>query len=353
MHHKQFQGSGLKKAIFCAKVTTAVAMAAWFALSPLVSPAQEKPQKPASAPLPVPSSKENGTAVFFSEAQKFPGASQQKYDSTHPYAGVRIILVQLEATPNSAQFYACKYAYLVDEVAAALQDSMGAGVMDNRSLIAMLWKIMRSRMLFADDTRFISNSLFTGRWDCNNSSAVAYDVLRKLGFSPDAIILADHFIIASQGLVFETQNGEIYPQDSLGSRYSSPARSTPGIGAFMAYAYLERGNSDMDSSAFERAAGNIEKAASLGESAAMNYQRAISLNPADPNSHANLGWAYECLGQYNNALREYTIAISLSPKSGKARLNRANLYEKLGRFKDANADLEAYYGVPGIKVINY
>ena len=340
-----------KKAVFYTKVAAAVLM--FSAFMPLVSLAQERQAKAASAPMPAPSSKEKAAAVSFSKAQKFSGASQQKFDSTHPYAGVRVILAQLEAMPDSAQTYARKYAALVDEIADALQDSMGAGVTDNRQLLTMLWKIMQSRMLFAGDTRLISNSLFTGRWDCNNASTAAYDALKKLGFSPEAIILPDHFIIASQGLVLETQNGEIYPQDSLGSRYASPAKATPGMGAFMAYAYLERGNSDMDSSAFERAAGKAEKAASLGESAVMNYQRAISLNSNDPNSHANLGWAYECLGQYNNALREYAIAISISPNSGKARLNRANLYEKLGRFKDANADREAYYGVPGIKIINY
>jgi tetratricopeptide (TPR) repeat protein len=97
----------------------------------------------------------------------------------------------------------------------------------------------------------------------------------------------------------------------------------------------------------------LEKADSLVESAIANYLQAISLNQNDPNPHANLGWAYESLGKYEDALREYSIAISLSPKRGKARLNRANLYLRLGRVPDANADFSEYYGVPGIKVINY
>ncbi|MFA5929447.1 MAG: tetratricopeptide repeat protein [Candidatus Micrarchaeia archaeon] len=348
MQHKQFHGRRFfaKAAI----ATTAALVGCWFAIQPLVSLAQEKPQqKSASAPAPASADGSKEKTVSFSDAQgaqqsrdtaKAGGKqlpSQPRYDSTHPYAGVRRILVELAGQPDSAQFYAHKYVLLVDEIAAALQDSLGAsGVVENRQLLSMLWKIMQSRFYFADDTKFISNSLLANLWDCDNSAAVAYDVLRKFGFSPETISLAGHLLLKNGPLDFETKTGTIYSHDSIGFYYPPPV-SASGADAFIALAHFELGNIDLDSSRFE--------------SAIRNYKKAISINSRDPDSHNNLGWAYESMGKYENALAEYSIAIGLSPKRGIARLNRANLYEKLGRENEAQADRDEYYGVKGVKVI--
>ena len=340
-----------KKAVLYAKAAAMLAAGAWIAFTPLASPAQglQAPQQKSIRARP-PASQASRKATSYPDAagaQQKRGSAQatekqpqgqEKYDSTHPYAGVRRILVELAAQPDSAQFYSRKYAVLIDEIAAALQDSLGSAPVENRRLLAVLWRIMQSRFSFADDTKFMSNSLMANAWDCDNSSTVAYDVLRKLGFSPEAIILSGHVLLQNQWLDFETRTGEIYSHDSIGFHYSSPVDATPGIGALMVSAYLELGNRDADSSRFE--------------SAIWNYQIAISINPGDPNPHNNLGRAYECLGKYGDALREYSIAISLAPHC-LALLNRATLYEKLGRGADAQADREAYYGVKGIKILNY
>ena len=340
-----------KKILLYANVSAVLALGAWAAFTPLASSAQgakAHQQKSIKAKPPaLQASKKK--AITYSDAagaQQTRGSAQafekqpqgpQKYDSMHPYAGVRRILVELEAQPDSAQFYARKYAALVDEIAADLQDSMGgAGVVDNRQLLSMLWKIMRSRMSFADDTKFLSNSLSTKRWDCKNSSTPAYDALRKLGFSPEAVILFGHAILGNQGMDLETRTGEIYSHDSIGFHYSDAPMVTSSIKAVMADGYFERGNLDTDSSKFE--------------SAISNYKQAISLNYGDPSPHANLGWAYEAAGQYANALSEYSIAIGLAPHC-RALLNRANLYDRLGRMSESQADLEAYYGIKGIKVL--
>ena len=367
MQHKQSHGMGrLKKALFYAKVTTAAVLGTWFAFQPLASSAQATPQeKTARAPAPSPRSKEK--TISFSDAQSsqqkagLQSAVQQKrnaaqlggrgpplqeYDSTHPYAGVRSILVALADQPDSAQFYAHKYVLLVDEIAAALQGSMGASCAENRQRMAMLWKIMQSRFSFANDTKFISNSLMTNLWDCDNSAAVAYDVLRKLGFSPETIILSGHFLLTHQGLDFETKTGEIYSHDSIGFYYPPPV-AISGIDAFIALAYFELGNRDSDSAG----ADSTRIDSSLYGSAIRNYKKAISLNYNDPNAHANLGLACAAIGQHESALQEFSTAIELSPQRGKARFYRAMLYHKLGREAEAEADMEKYTGVKGVKII--
>ena len=338
-----------KKAVLYAKAAAVLAVGAWMAFTPLVSPAQglQAPQqKSIRARPPAPQASKGKTIAYLDAAgaQQKRGSAQaaekqpqgqEKYDSTHPYAGVRRILVELAAQPDSAQSYSRKYVVLIDEIAAALQDSLGSAPAENRRLLSMLWKIMQSRLYFANDTKFISNSLMANLWDCDNSAAVAYDVLRKLGFSPETISLSGHLLLKNGLLDFETKTGGIYSHDSIGFYYPPPV-SISSADAFIALAYFELGNRDLDSSRFE--------------SAIRNYKMAISIYCRDSDAHNNLGWAYESIGKYNVAIREYSLAIEMSPNRGIARLNRANLLEKLGRENEAQADRDEYYGVKGVKV---
>ena len=336
-----------RKATLYAKVAVAVAAGTWLAFQPLVSSAQGKAPQQTVAPSPSGSVPVGGKAISFSDAQKMHCAAQegktqapeqQKFDSTHPYAGVKRILVELADQPDSAQFYARTYALLVDEIAAALLSSTGASCEENRQRMAMLWEIMQSRFSFANDTRFLSSSLANGIWDCDASAIFAHDVLKLLGEESRYFPLAGHGLLAVGALAFETKTGAIYESDSIPYYYSSEARPVSCDSAALSLAYLELGNADLD--------------AGRHESAIANYRQAIALDFNDPNAHNNLGLAYSACGLQGMALKEFTIAIGISPKRGIARLNRANLYEKLGRQAEADADREAYYGVKGVKVIS-
>ena len=58
------------------------------------------------------------------------------------------------------------------------------------------------------------------------------------------------------------------------------------------------------------------------------YTKAIALHPKYFKAYFNRGFAYDKLGQYDNAINDYTKAIELNPNSAYSYYNRAISYDK-------------------------
>ena len=60
------------------------------------------------------------------------------------------------------------------------------------------------------------------------------------------------------------------------------------------------------------------------------FQKSIEIDNAQPNSHFNLGLAYEKVGKATEAIREYNTVIQLDPNNFNAHYALGMLYQGLG-----------------------
>ena len=86
--------------------------------------------------------------------------------------------------------------------------------------------------------------------------------------------------------------------------------------------------------------GNILLAQKEPAAAIQSYLKAISLNPADPMFHNNLGIAFENAGNPNQALVAYRKALKLQPNHRAAKTNFLLLAIQTNRFELANNILQ-------------
>ena len=77
-------------------------------------------------------------------------------------------------------------------------------------------------------------------------------------------------------------------------------------------------------------------------SAEEHYRRALAARPRDPTAAFNLGVSLEDLGRRADALAAYEKAVSLDPSNADAHWNAANLCESLGRIAEALRHLKEY-----------
>ncbi|MBI5677879.1 MAG: tetratricopeptide repeat protein, partial [Planctomycetes bacterium] len=74
---------------------------------------------------------------------------------------------------------------------------------------------------------------------------------------------------------------------------------------------------------------NYAKRGLLNEAIA-EFQKSIETDNAQPNSHFNLGLAYEKLGKPTDAIHEYNTVIQLDPNNFNVRYALGTLYHGLG-----------------------
>jgi len=79
--------------------------------------------------------------------------------------------------------------------------------------------------------------------------------------------------------------------------------------------------------------GNVYMTQRKFGNAEVAFERAITLNPADAESHNNLGEALGELKQYPRALEAFNRAINLDQKLIKAKYNQAVSYDRMGNFR--------------------
>ena len=267
---------------------------------------------------------------------------QQVYDSTSQYSGIRRILVELADKPDTAQKYCRQYVKLVESIAGALKDSLGADANDNREICNALWNIISSRfVIIKEDADFLSTSLFTNKWDCDNVSDFSYDVINdvigRLRQKPEFVNSSKHVFLKLGDIDFEPNRGWIYSSDSVSFYHPEIVEVTGDINESKTSAYIELADRDVDAGRFSDA----EK----------KYKKALEVNCENPNAHNCLGALYFKMKRYEDALEEFTIAADICPNGGDWYANRAWLYLELGMPKEANADAETFMGSKGARIL--
>jgi TolA-binding protein len=77
-------------------------------------------------------------------------------------------------------------------------------------------------------------------------------------------------------------------------------------------------------------------------SAEEHYRQALAVRPQDATAAFNLGVSLEDLGRHAEALAAYEMAVSIDPSNADAHWNAANLCENLGRIAEALRHLKEY-----------
>ena len=336
MQHKQLSNQGgLKKALFYAKVTTAVAVGAWLSFQPLVSHAQAKPPQEKTAGVQQGKMPFGGKTISFSDAQKSGqkasatgavhqkreaiqvGGKQpplQKFDSTHPYAGVRRILIELEAEPEKAQRLVRMYASAVDSIASIICGSHDLGPMDEakigRALVGILYPNVR---LSAADTT-LAASLTLNLYNCERLSMLEYDILGAIGIPSVVVALEDtytpsdgrkgpqtigHALIMTQRVIIDGVKDTVYAKEELFKNYR--------------FAYGEfSGPDDLQYSTYF-SLGNCMAMLGRHEQAIAYYEKAALLAPNNPFIFYNMGHEYSQAGELEKSLQAYDRVIAIAP----------------------------------------
>jgi|GEM_PF-4127010 len=365
MQHKQLpRKNRLQKAFFYAKVTAAVAAGAWLSFQPLASPAQatkapQQGQKTASAPVQKPAIKEK--TISFSEAQKqasATGAVQQKcnavkvggkqpplpkYDSTHPYAGVRRILIELAGEPAKAQLYAHEYAMSVDTI-AAMQARISIPASKARQVAEAKWQIINSELGIVDYDLELWQSVSRNAWDCDNSGFAQRDADLKNG-SKTYLVLANtpaigHVVARMGDFAFDTRLLLAYGADSIARVYPSIYGNIWDADSLQTFTYLTRALK------YARLC-RTDKSDTPFALAVAYYTQSISRFPGNEIAVANLGILYLKRGMPEKAVEFLTMALGIDPNDAFVHYFRAEAYNALGNYKAAEEDTRAYNRLMG------
>ena len=71
------------------------------------------------------------------------------------------------------------------------------------------------------------------------------------------------------------------------------------------------------------------------------WSKTVITSPNSSIAHGSLGWAYQDLGQLEEAIREYKMAIEIFPNNYKAYYNLGVLYDRQGALKEAVANYKS------------
>lgn len=243
-------------------------------------------------------------------------------------AGVRRIMIELEGKPEMREF--CRrYSNLVDSVADILKNDLKIKPHEEERFITETWGIMYGnlRMREVKIGAFLSQSLQTNEWDCDNSSFLIFDVAKKLGINAKIASVPRHVFIATDNFFFEitAKAGRYYPLDILEIAYPIIYGMTSDLEAVQSITY--------------NTCGIAYAKQGLYEKAIAAFKKAIDLNKKDAQARNNLGVVYARQGFYEKAIAEYTEAIDLNPNFAEAYKNRGLNHLKLGHKEEAKKRL--------------
>ena len=364
MQHKQLpRKNRLQKAFFYAKVTTAVAAGAWLSFQPLASPAQATKapqQKVASAPAQKPAIK--GKTISFSDAQKqasATSAAQQKcnavkvggkqpplpkYDSTHPYAGVRRILIELVSKPIRAQEIATQYVSIVDSLAAR-QARIQVTTLSARQSAVAKWQILQSTLNMIQDDVELWKAVNDSSWDCDASGFAQRDASLKNNEKAYLVLVSTpstgHVVTVVGGFAFDTRGRIsglglqcVYSSDSIPVVYSSAFPGVSAADSLQTYSYLSFAinytnlcRNDKNPWAFDQAV--------------LYYHRSLQLFPENAIAAANLGILYFEHGFYPEAVKLFTRALQSAPNDLLVYDYLCQAHAKLRDMKSAKKELDS------------
>ncbi|MCX6770092.1 MAG: hypothetical protein NT051_05465 [Candidatus Micrarchaeota archaeon] len=303
-----------KKAVFCAKIAVSVAAFGWLAFQPLVSPAQGKlQQKYATSPLLASASKDK--TASFSEAQKNSNANQVKYDNTHPYAGVRRILIELDSKPEEAQQLAHKYAASVDSIASVLRDSLKLGPQEEAKTGQALVDILYHKVKLSNADTTLAASELLNLYNCERLSMKARDILMAVGIFSELVAVEDkyatqvsnraseqtigHMFARTQHFIVDCVKDTVYAKENLLKNYRIEYSSFSDANSLQYSTYLSL--------------GNCMAIWGKHDSALIYYEKAARLAPGVPFIFYNMGKEYSEALELEKSVDAYDKVIKIDP----------------------------------------
>jgi tetratricopeptide (TPR) repeat protein len=255
--------------------------------------------------------------------------------------GSQRIFIELEGKPEEAAKYAKKYNALVSVIVERLKSEgiapateekfftkvwkAMAATSNEKKFFREMWNVMNSTFgIKYGENNFLSESLDTKKWDCENSAFLVFDVGRALGVKLEIINVPRHAFVAGNRFYFETTDGEYHPIKRLLEKYPLVYGRSAKDAEVMTTAYFNR--------------GIVRKREGRDEEAIKDFSRVIAINPKDGGAYVERGLIYDEAGQYEKAIAEYTKAIEIDPNDGVTYYSRGNAYQKEKRYGMAMGD---------------
>ncbi|VVB58605.1 Tetratricopeptide repeat protein [Candidatus Anstonella stagnisolia] len=202
---------------------------------------------------------------------------------TAKYEGCRRIFIELSEElgedPKKAAGCAARYAALVEDMAGILKEqgintANGYSLTGQVEFITSIWGIMRSNLALRfgpNKSGFISESLESNVWDCDNSSFLVFDVAKVLGLKLEFAIVPEHVFILTNNYFFETTIGYIGIREELYSHYPVVFKITNNPDELSSISYSSAGIVHLRS-------GNLNKAL-------LFFDKALELCPSYVDCH--------------------------------------------------------------------
>ena len=237
--------------------------------------------------------------------------------------GVQRIFLELEDKPKTAAGYARKYSGLVKEISDSLRRKGVKPEEDERFINEVYGEVSRRFKMRYGETGFgfISESIDTKKWDCDNMAFLIFDVGRELGVGVAIVDVPNHVLLRTKNFAFETTSWRYYPTGELMHRHPRAYMVTPDDAKILSISYNSRG-------LFRFKQGNFGGAAA-------DFKEAIAINPGYSTAYNNLGLALSSLGDRGGALDCYEKAIRLDPKNAQELNNLGNYYLEAGDYETA------------------
>jgi tetratricopeptide (TPR) repeat protein len=232
--------------------------------------------------------------------------------------GSQRIMIELEESPKAAAAYAKKYDELVSSLSTVLGRTSKTHMSED-SFLLDAW-VQMSFGMFLDcgtlpRTRFLSESLRIGTFDCQCSSVLVFDIAKEHGINVSLIVVPGHVLLRTKNFFLETTSGDCRNMRYIREKYPFIEDTAAGPGKFLSEAYNNRGLAYDDKGDYRRAIDS--------------YSKAIGRDSACVEAFYNRGSDYYRLGKFRQALENYTRASHLYPNDKQICFWRARAYQQL------------------------
>jgi tetratricopeptide (TPR) repeat protein len=281
-----------------------------------------------------------------------------------PVAGIRRIAIEQEdfATEGEIRDYAHKYSDLIAVIAEKFVAAHGTAPEEKR-FITGIWEIIDTTVKISAKrdkiiNGFLSTALDGGRWDCDNTSFLVFDVAKKLGIRAELITAPNHVLVRTENFAFETTNGAYFenPEEyvrktygaiygtgademadacaylSCGRLYASRSKHSKAVEKYDFALELDRNDADIR---MNRGNALMQLEGKGPEAALAEYDIAIQIHPEHGTAYYNRGTTYLKMEKYEEAVGDFRRAVELEPENAHARHNLAVAYVHLGAYLNA------------------
>ncbi|MEI7501480.1 MAG: hypothetical protein WCK84_13655 [Bacteroidota bacterium] len=216
-----------------------------------------------------------------------------------PCLGAQRIRLELYDNPILAAFYAEMYVHYVDSIYHILKDSLNIKPGESERFIQEASSIIPVRFKYASNS-LLWEGICKGKFDCDNTAYLVYDIGSKLGMEVSVVLLRFHAIALVGNYAYETTGSSYFDKKDLAKEYddifliSSNRDSINALVAIYEFSNFLKGN------------GEYDKAMIL-------VREGLKYFPEDPTLLQTMGDVFNLLEDYVNAFNCYYHANQKLP----------------------------------------